>query len=56
MPLEGEYEHGSAEYARKQVEAFEASGGAEANTMRGKPIIVLTSRRGQVGQAAQDAR
>ncbi|MET0726110.1 MAG: nitroreductase family deazaflavin-dependent oxidoreductase [Leifsonia sp.] len=50
MPLEGEYQHGTAEHARKQVEQFEASNGAEANTMRGRPIIVLTSRGAKTGK------
>jgi F420H(2)-dependent quinone reductase len=50
MPLEGEYQHGTAEWARNQVEQFEASNGAEANTMRGKPIIVLTSRGAKSGK------
>ncbi|MET1017337.1 MAG: nitroreductase family deazaflavin-dependent oxidoreductase [Leifsonia flava] len=50
MPLEGEYEHGSADFARKQVEGFEASNGAKDNTMRGKPIIVLTSRGAKSGK------
>ncbi|GAA4188425.1 F420H(2)-dependent quinone reductase [Gryllotalpicola kribbensis] len=43
MPLEGEYEPGTAEWARTQVEKFEASDGAEANELRGKPIVVVTN-------------
>ena len=43
MPLTGEYEPSTDRYAREQAEAFERSGGAEKNTMRGVPIIVLTS-------------
>jgi deazaflavin-dependent oxidoreductase (nitroreductase family) len=43
LPLEGEYAPSTAEWARKQVEAFEASGGEEANTLRGKPIVVVTN-------------
>jgi deazaflavin-dependent oxidoreductase (nitroreductase family) len=43
MPLTGEYEPSTAEWARKQVELFEATDGREGNTMRGRPIIVLTS-------------
>ncbi len=43
MPLQGEYQPSTSEWARKQAEAFEASDGAEANTLRGVPIIVLTS-------------
>jgi len=43
MPLTGEYEPGTDGRARDQVAVFEASDGAEANTLRGRPIIVLTS-------------
>lgn len=43
MPLTGEYEPSTVAYARTQAEAFERSGGTTANTMRGVPIIVLTS-------------
>jgi deazaflavin-dependent oxidoreductase (nitroreductase family) len=43
MPLTGEYEPSTAEWARKQVELFEATDGREGNTMRGRPIVVLTS-------------
>lgn len=43
MPLEGEYAPGTSDWARQQVELFESSGGAEGNTLRGMPIVVLTS-------------
>jgi deazaflavin-dependent oxidoreductase (nitroreductase family) len=43
MPLMGDYKPGTSEWARNQVEQFEASGGQEGNTMQGKPIIVLTT-------------
>lgn len=43
MPLTGEYEPSPSAWSRDQVEKFEASNGQEANTMRGMPIIVLTS-------------
>lgn len=43
MPLTGEYAPSTSAWARKQAEAFEASAGAEANELQGKPIIVLTS-------------
>ena len=35
MPLEGEYEPSTSGHARRQAEAFEASDGQEANTLRG---------------------
>ena len=43
MPLEGEYAPSTSDWARKQAEAYEASGGSEAADLRGMPIIVLTS-------------
>lgn len=43
MPLTGEYEPSPSEWAREQAETYEATGGADANTLRGVPIIVLTS-------------
>ena len=43
MPLEGEYAPSTSGWARKQAEEFEATDGAKANTLRGQPIIVLTT-------------
>jgi deazaflavin-dependent oxidoreductase (nitroreductase family) len=43
MPLTGEYAPSTSDWARKQAEKYEATGGAEANDIMGKPIIVLTS-------------
>lgn len=43
MPLQGEYEPSPSERARNQVEEFESSNGARGNTLRGMPVVVLTS-------------
>ena len=45
MTLQGTYVPSKADWVREQVEAFEASNGAEANTLRGgsDPIVVVTS-------------
>jgi F420H(2)-dependent quinone reductase len=45
MALNGEYEPSPAQWVRDQVEAYEASGGTKANTLRdtGIPIIVVTT-------------
>jgi deazaflavin-dependent oxidoreductase (nitroreductase family) len=43
MPLTGEFEPSPSDWARKQMELFEGSNGAKGNTLRGMPIIVLTS-------------
>ena len=44
MPLEGEYEPNTMDWVRKQVEAYEGSGGTKGTTMRGMPVVVVTSR------------
>ena len=49
MPLTGEYKPSTSDWARKQAEKFEASEGAEANLLRGVPIIVLTSVGAKTG-------
>ncbi|MCW2786224.1 MAG: nitroreductase [Marmoricola sp.] len=45
MTLQGTYVPSKADWVRDQVEAYEASDGAEANTLRdsGDPIVVITS-------------
>lgn len=43
MPLTGEYEPSTSDWARQQAEIFETSDGREGNTLRGMPIIVITS-------------
>lgn len=42
MPLNGAYEPSSWPDARQQVERYEASDGAEANTHQGYPVVILT--------------
>jgi deazaflavin-dependent oxidoreductase (nitroreductase family) len=46
MALEGDYEPSSWDWVREQVETYERTGGAEANTLRdtGIPIIIVTCR------------
>lgn len=55
MPLTGEYAPSTAKWARDQAEQFEASGGAEANTIGGVPIIVLTSVGAKSGKLRKTA-
>ena len=35
--------------AREQVETYESTGGREGNTLRGKPVIILTTRGNKTG-------
>lgn len=50
MPLQGEYEPSPSEWAAKQVEEFESSNGARGNTMRGMPVVILTTRGAKTGK------
>ena len=43
MPLIGEYEPSTAQWVRDQVDLYEKSGGTEGTTLRGMPVIVLTT-------------
>jgi len=51
VPIEGEYEPSPAQWVRDQVEAYERSGGREANTLRdtGLPVVIITTRRNKTG-------
>jgi deazaflavin-dependent oxidoreductase (nitroreductase family) len=50
MPLDGEYEPSPDKRAREQVEAYESSGGQRGNTLRGMPVIILTTRGARSGK------
>jgi deazaflavin-dependent oxidoreductase (nitroreductase family) len=43
MPLIGEYEPSTAQWVRDQVDLYEKSAGTEGTTLRGMPVIVLTT-------------
>ena len=43
MPLQGEYEPSQAAWVRDQVEEYESSGGTKGTTLRGVPVVVITS-------------
>ena len=57
MPLQGEYAPSTSAWARKQAEAYEASGGTEANTLRdtGIPVIIVTMKGGKSGKVRKIA-
>jgi F420H(2)-dependent quinone reductase len=52
MTLEGEYEPSPAEWVRKQVEEYEGSKGAKANTLldTGMPVVIVTTRGNRSGK------
>jgi deazaflavin-dependent oxidoreductase (nitroreductase family) len=43
MPLTGDYEPGTAGWAREQLDVYEGSGGTEGTSFKGRDVIVLTS-------------
>lgn len=47
---EQQYAPSPTGFVRRQVEEYESSGGARGNTMRGKPVIILTTRGARTGR------
>jgi F420H(2)-dependent quinone reductase len=50
MPLDGQYEPSTQQWVRDQVALYEGSGGTEGTTLRGLPVIVLTSLGAKSGK------
>jgi deazaflavin-dependent oxidoreductase (nitroreductase family) len=50
MPLTGQYEPGTSEWSRQQVELYEATNGEQGGELHGKPVIVLTSVGARTGK------
>jgi deazaflavin-dependent oxidoreductase (nitroreductase family) len=55
MPLIGEYEPSTSEWAREQADLYESSGGTEGTEMRGMPVIILTSVGVKTGKLRKTA-
>jgi len=55
VPLEGEYGPSTSGWARTAAERYEASDGTESNTLRGRPVIVLTSVGAKSGKLRKTA-
>jgi F420H(2)-dependent quinone reductase len=57
MTVEGTYVPSAAQWVRDQVEAYERSGGREANTLRetGIPVIIVTMRGNKSGNVRKIA-
>ena len=43
MPLTGEYEPSTSDWAREQADLYESSGGTQGTELRGMPVILLTT-------------
>ena len=50
MPLEGEYEPGTWDIARDQVELYESSNGEKGTVLNGAPCIILTNVGAKTGK------
>ncbi len=50
MALPGEYEPSPEKWVRDQVEEYEESGGTKGTTMRGMPVILLTTKGAKSGK------
>lgn len=50
MPLQGEYEPSTSDWARTQAELYESSSGAKGTTLRGMPVVLLTTLGAKSGK------
>ncbi|AVH24379.1 nitroreductase family deazaflavin-dependent oxidoreductase [Nocardia cyriacigeorgica] len=50
MPLTGEYAPSTSDWARKQAETYEKSGGEKGTTLNGVPVVLLTTRGAKTGK------
>jgi len=50
MAVQGEYEPSPRQWVRDQVELYESSGGTQGTTLRGRPVIVLTTTGARSGK------
>ncbi len=55
MSLIGEYEPSPTQWVRDQVELYESSGGKEGTTLRGLPVIILTTKGAKSGKIRKTA-
>ena len=49
MPITGDYVRSPSNWAAKQAEKYEESAGTKANTMRGVPVVILTTKGRKTG-------
>jgi len=50
MPLTGEYEPSTSDWARENAERYMASGGTEGTELKGRPVILLTTIGAKTGK------
>lgn len=50
MPLTGDYEPSTSDWARENAELYMASGGTDGTELKGKPVILLTTVGAKTGK------
>lgn len=55
MPLAGEYAPSTSDWARKQAEEIEASGGTKSTSLNGMSVVVVTSVGAKSGKLRKTA-
>ena len=50
MPLTGEYEPSTSDWARENAEKYMESGGTEGTELKGRPVILLTTIGAKTGK------
>jgi len=50
MPLTGDYEPSTSDWARENAELYMASGGTQGTDLKGKPVILLTTVGAKTGK------
>ncbi|MCV7284209.1 nitroreductase family deazaflavin-dependent oxidoreductase [Mycolicibacterium wolinskyi] len=50
MPLTGEYEPSTSDWARENAETYMASGGTQGTELQGRPVILLTTVGAKTGK------
>jgi deazaflavin-dependent oxidoreductase (nitroreductase family) len=50
MPLSGEYEPSTSDWARENAETYMASGGTDGTELRGKAVVLLTTVGAKTGK------
>ena len=50
MPLTGEYEPSTSDWARENAETYMASGGSQGTELQGRPVILLTTVGAKTGK------
>lgn len=50
MTLSGKYAPSPSQWVREQVDEYESSGGTSGTTMRGMPVVIVTSKGAKSGK------